>query len=90
MAFDFDKDGWMDLAFTHAGSPGLSLWRNIEGKRLEAVPLTKLNWTDGWGLAAVDYDNDGWIDLAAVGSAGPNARITLLRNEGSAGFREVT
>ena len=90
VVFDFDKDGWMDVAFTHAGSPGLSLWRNIEGKRLEAVPLPKLNWTDGWGLAAVDYDNDGWIDLAAVGSAGSKARIILLRNEGSAGFRELT
>jgi tetratricopeptide (TPR) repeat protein len=90
VAFDFDKDGWIDVAFTHAGSPGLSLWRNLEGKKLEAVPLPKLNWTDGWGLAAVDYDNDGWVDLAAVGSAGPKARIILLRNEGSAGFREIT
>jgi len=90
VAFDFDKDGWMDVAFTHAGSPGLSLWRNIEGKRLEPVPLPKLNLTDGWGLAAVDYDNDGWIDLVAVGSAGSKARIILLRNEGSAGFHEVT
>ena len=90
VTFDFDKDGWIDVAFTHGGPPGLSLWRNIEGKRLEAVPLPKLNGTDFWGLAALDYDNDGWIDLAAVGSAGPKARIILLRNEGSAGFREVT
>ncbi len=30
------------------------------------------------------------LDLAAVGSAGPNARVILLRNEGSAGFRELT
>src|SRR6266404_4331945 len=37
VAFDFDKDGWMDLAFTHAGAPGISLWRNMEGKRLERV-----------------------------------------------------
>jgi len=90
VAFDFDKDGWMDVAFTHGGPPGLSLWRNIEGKRLEAVPLPKLSGTGFWGLAALDYDNDGWVDLAAVGSAGPKARIILLRNEGSAGFREVT
>jgi tetratricopeptide (TPR) repeat protein len=88
--FDFDKDGWMDVAFTHAGAPGLSLWRNVEGKRLEPVPLPKLNWTEGWGLAAVDYDNDGWVDLAAVGSTGSKARISLLRNEGTAGFRDVT
>ncbi len=73
----------MDVAFTHAGSPGLSLWRNVEGKRLQAVPLPEFNWT-GRGLAAVDYDNDGRADLAAVGSAGPNARVILLRDEGSA------
>jgi len=24
---DFDHDGWMDLAFTHTGAPGLTLWR---------------------------------------------------------------
>src|SRR5262249_54426537 len=45
---DFDKDGWMDVAFTHAGPPGLTLWRNVEGKRFERVALPKLNWTRGW------------------------------------------
>jgi tetratricopeptide (TPR) repeat protein len=90
VAFDFDKDGWMDVAFTYSASPGLSLWRNIGGKQLETVPLPKLNGTGFWGLTAIDYDNDGWIDLAAVASSGPRARIILLRNQGSAGFREVT
>src|SRR5256885_9882477 len=27
VAFDFTKDGWMDLAFPHAGAPGIILWR---------------------------------------------------------------
>jgi len=66
VAFDFDKDGWMDLAFTHAGAPGISLWRNVEGKRLERVPLPYFGWQSGWGIAALDYDNDGWLDLVAV------------------------
>ncbi|MGH9650462.1 MAG: CRTAC1 family protein, partial [Terriglobales bacterium] len=65
--FDFNKDGWMDLALTHWASPGLTLWRNVEGKRLERVELPAVDWTVGWGVAAFDYDNDGWIDLAAVG-----------------------
>ena len=47
VALDFDKDGWMDLAFTHAGAPGISLWRNVEGKRLERVPLPDFGWKKG-------------------------------------------
>jgi Flp pilus assembly protein TadD len=90
VAFDFDKDGWMDLAFTHAGSPGISLWRNIEGKRLERVPLPDFGWQRGWGLAALDYDNDGWIDLVAAGESNEGGELRLLRNLGSKGWSDVT
>ena len=31
---DFDHDGWMDIAFTQSGEPGLVLWRNILGRVL--------------------------------------------------------
>jgi tetratricopeptide (TPR) repeat protein len=91
VALDFNKDSWMDLAFTHWGSPGLSLWRNVEGKSFDRVPLPDLDWMRGWGVAPIDYDNDGWIDLVAVGEnfAG-EGRIVLFRNEGAAGFRDVT
>ncbi len=42
-------------------------------------------------MAAVDYDNDGWVDLVAVGETfAGKGRIVLLRNEGQAGFRDVT
>src|SRR5467141_3292264 len=90
VAFDFDKDGWMDLAFTHTGAPGISLWRNIEGKRLERIALPDLGWQRGWGLSAIDYDNDGWLDLVAVGESGPGGEIRLLRNLGAPGFADVT
>ncbi|MGD0841588.1 MAG: FG-GAP-like repeat-containing protein [Candidatus Acidiferrales bacterium] len=91
VALDFDKDGWMDLAFTHWGAPGLSLWRNVGGKSFERVPLPDLGWQRAWGVAAIDYDNDGWIDLVAVGETkSGEGRIALLRNEGPAGFRDVT
>jgi tetratricopeptide (TPR) repeat protein len=91
IAFDFDKDGWMDLAFTHAGAPGLSLWRNVEGKRLERVSLPDLGWQRGWGLAALDYDNDGWLDLVAAGETNDGGgQLRLLRNLGTNGWADVT
>jgi hypothetical protein len=90
VAFDFNKDGWMDLAFTHWGAPGLSLWRNVGGKSFERVALPDVGWARGWGVAPIDYDNDGWIDLVAVGETkSGDGRIALLRNEGPAGFRDV-
>ena len=89
--FDFDKDGFMDIAFTHTGAPGISLWRNIHGKRLERVPLPDFGWRKGWGLTWVDYDNDGWLDLVAVGeSASGTGEIHLLRNLGDSGWADVT
>jgi tetratricopeptide (TPR) repeat protein len=90
VAFDFNKDGWMDLAFTHAGAPGISLWRNIDGKHLERVPLPDFGWQEGWGISAIDYDNDGWLDLVAVGETSSGGELRLLRNLGAKGWADVT
>jgi len=90
IAFDFDKDGWMDLAFTHAGAPGISLWRNVEGKRLERVVLPDLGWQRGWGISAIDYDNDGWLDIVAAGESATRGELRLLRNLGTSGWADVT
>jgi tetratricopeptide (TPR) repeat protein len=90
VAFDFDKDGWMDLAFTHAGAPGISLWRNVDGKRLERVRLPDFGWQRGWGISAIDYDNDGWLDLVAAGESSSGGELRLLRNLGAKGWADVT
>jgi tetratricopeptide (TPR) repeat protein len=90
VAFDFNKDGWMDLAFTHAGAPGISLWKNVDGKRLERVALPDFAWKQGWGIAWLDYDNDGWLDLAAVGEGANGGEIRVLRNLAEAGWADVT
>ncbi len=87
---DFNKDGWMDVAVTHAGSPALTLWRNVEGKRFERVSLPVPNTSAGWGLTPVDIDNDGWIDLAAIVETSHGARLRVFRNRGSLGFEDVT
>lgn len=90
-ALDYNKDGWMDYAFTHWAPPGVSLWRNNAGKSMDRVQLPDLEWARGWGIAALDYDDDGWVDIVAVGEnfAG-EGKIALFRNEGAAGFRDVT
>ena len=90
VAVDFNKDGWMDLAFTHATAPGLTLWRNLNGKSFEPVQLPNLNLKRAWGITAFDYDNDGWLDVAVVGEGDHGFEIRLLRNLGAKGFEDVT
>ncbi|MFQ5722886.1 MAG: FG-GAP-like repeat-containing protein [Terriglobia bacterium] len=87
---DYNKDGWMDLAFTHRGVPGVSLWRNESGDRFEPVELPAPGWVRGWGLVAFDYDNDGWLDLAAVGETESGGEVRLWRNRGPDGFQDVS
>jgi tetratricopeptide (TPR) repeat protein len=90
VVLDFNKDGWMDVALTHAGSPGITLWRNVQGKRFERVPLPVEDVIAGWGLTAIDIDNDGWLDLVAVVQTQHGPELRALRNLGSAGFEDVT
>jgi tetratricopeptide (TPR) repeat protein len=88
---DFDHDGWMDLAFTHDDAPGITLWRNNQGKSFDRVPLPETNWVHATGIVAFDYDNDGWVDLAAVGETKDGrGEVRLFRNLGPDGWKDVT
>jgi tetratricopeptide (TPR) repeat protein len=92
---DYNKDGWMDIAVTHAGAPGLTLWRNVAGpqsvgRRFERVALPLTGATRGWGVTAVDIDNDGWVDLAAVVDTSEGPRVKVFRNKGDGSFEDVS
>ncbi|MCU1248348.1 MAG: repeat protein [Edaphobacter sp.] len=90
VTFDFNKDGWMDIALIHAGAPGMTLWKSIAGKRFERVALPLQNANRGWSVAAVDFDNDGWLDLAMVLETASESKLKMLRNLGPDGFVDVT
>jgi Flp pilus assembly protein TadD len=92
---DYNKDGWMDIAVTHDGPPGLTLWRNVEGpnhlgRRFERVPLPLQGVLRGWGLTPVDIDNDGWIDLAAIVETEAGPQVKVFRNRGGSTFEDVS
>jgi len=92
---DYNKDGWMDIAVTHAGAPGLTLWRNVAGpenvgRRFERVELPLQDALRGWGLTPVDIDNDGWIDLAAIVETKSGPQVRVLRNRGDGSFEDVS
>ena len=88
--FDFNKDGWMDIAVTHAGEPGVTLWRNVEGKRFEQVELPLKGALRGWGVTPIDIDNDGWIDLAVIVETAVGPQVRVLRNQGEGSFADVS
>jgi len=92
---DYNKDSWMDIAVTHDGAPGLTLWRNGEGpervgRRFERVPLPLDGALRGWGVTAIDIDNDGWIDLAAIVETATGPRVKVFRNRGDGTFEDAS
>jgi len=86
---DFNHDGWMDLAFTHWGPPGLTLWHNNQGKSFDQVKLPETNWVRAYGVTAIDYDNNGWIDLVAVGETKDGKGEVRVAHRGLAEPAEV-
>lgn len=92
---DFDKDSWMDIAVTHDGAPGISLWRNVEGpnhigRKFTRVAVPLEGALRGWGLTPIDIDNDGWVDLAVLVETKAGPQVRVLRNRGDRSFEDVS
>jgi tetratricopeptide (TPR) repeat protein len=92
---DYNKDGWMDFVLTHAGAPGLTLWRNVVGadhvsRKFERVELPLHDTMHGWGVTPVDIDNDGWIDLAALVETSRGVQLRVFRNQGNGSFVDIS
>jgi tetratricopeptide (TPR) repeat protein len=87
---DFDKDGRMDIALTHSGAPGASLWRNQDGKSFERVALPISDAIRAWGVTPIDVDNDGWIDLAAIVETAHGSEVRIFRNQGDGSFADIS
>jgi tetratricopeptide (TPR) repeat protein len=92
---DYNKDGWMDFAITHAGAPGLTVWRNVASadhvsRKFEKVELPLRGALRGWGVTPIDIDNDGWIDLAAIVETSTGAKVRVFRNRGNGTFEDVS
>ena len=86
VAFDYDNDGWVDLAAvgeTKDGRGEVRLFRNLgpDGwKDVSAdVGLDKIQLKNPRAIIAGDYDNDGAVDLLITQNHGP---AVLLRNVG--------
>lgn len=87
---DFNKDGWMDVLLSHDAAPGVTLWKNVDGKNFERVPLPLPGVLSGIAAIPIDFDNDGWIDLAVLVRTRRGPELRMLRNLGPAGFSDVT
>jgi enediyne biosynthesis protein E4 len=94
--FDFDNDGRPDIYFVNGtpltgetrSLPGGSLYRNIDGARLEDVTARAGLGEPfaGMGAAVGDYDNDGHTDLFVTGVGATR----LYRNRGDGTFEDAT
>lgn len=90
-AFDFDRDGWLDL-FSTSYDRGPSDFGNLLFHNNGDLTFTDLaagsalarDDAENRAAAWADYDSDGLDDILLVGP------IALLKNLGEDGFRDVT
>jgi enediyne biosynthesis protein E4 len=83
---DVDGDGWQDLVVTRLGASVDLFINHADGTFTQESESRGVDVIGANGASFADYDNDGDSDLLLVGD-GPN---TLLRNDGTGNFTDVT
>ncbi len=88
VAFDFNRDGWMDLYVANDKVASSLLRNNGDGTFTETALLAEVAYgsagqpESGMGTDAADYDGDGWPDLVKTNiDYEPNNLFRNLRDE---------
>jgi tetratricopeptide (TPR) repeat protein len=89
--FDYDNDGWLDIAITSAYGGSNLYHNNGDGTFTDVSVSSGLDTaTNTFAVVAGDYNNDGFTDLYITRSGFYMGEGQLFRNNGDGTFTDVT